>query len=111
MWATLTRKDLPVPTKVVDTSAYSTFKNIVISVVTLSKSFVVVCVHMHQVHALLFFLMISCFVLFFFCFFCGFLSSLTVSLFVVTLMLLWIQIVLKKENVYTCLIFTTLFRV
>ena len=39
----LTRKDLP--TKTVDAPTYSTFKNIVISIVTHSKSFVVACVY------------------------------------------------------------------
>ena len=66
----LTKKELP--TKVVDAPTYSTFENVVTSVATLSKSFVVACVYRTPG---------SCSSAFLdgFLFFCGFLSSLTPS--------------------------------
>ena len=66
----LTRKELP--TKVVDAPTYSTFENIVISVSTISKSFVVACVY-HTPGSR------SSAFLDNFLFFCGCLSSLTSS--------------------------------
>ena len=65
----LTGKELP--TKIVDALTFSTFENIVISVATLSKSFVIAYVYRTPGLCSLAFLMTSCF--------CGFLSSLISS--------------------------------
>ena len=68
----LTKKKLP--TKVVDAPTYSTFENIVISVMPPFQNLLWLCVSIvHQVHVPWLFLMTSCF------FFGGFLSSLTSS--------------------------------
>ena len=69
-WASFTRKNLPA--KTVDSPTHSTFENIVISIGTCSKSFVVACVYRTPGSR-------SSVFLDDFLFFCGFLSSLTSS--------------------------------
>ena len=86
----LTRKDLTA--KTVDAPKYSTFVNIVISVVTHSKSFVVAC--MYQIPG-------SCFSAFLddFLFSVAFSQlSFPPSSSVESLMFMWIQIVSTKNN-------------
>ena len=86
----LTKKELP--TKLVDAPTYSTFENVVTSVATLSKSFVVACVYRTPGSCS------SAFLDDFLFFVVSYHLLLLPLLFVVTSTFMWIQTVSTNEN-------------